>query len=64
VINGWQGIDSAPQDGTEVLVLVEETNAQFVAHYEDGDWVYATTPIAIVICDATHWKYLGKGLEH
>lgn len=36
----WRTIDSAPKDGTPVIILVKEMEDRMAieAHYTDGDW--------------------------
>lgn len=55
IINGWQPIDTAPRDGTEIIVCQAGTgNVEFVRFYADGEaaWLDRT-------CDEffhpTHW---------
>jgi hypothetical protein len=63
--SGWRAIDSAPKDGTRVLVFAdgEQRAAALLTAVEDGEqnWVYArrlgSAAIAFV-CHPTHWQPL------
>jgi hypothetical protein len=61
-IQGWQRIEMAPTDGTDVIVFVEQSAEQFVAYYDQGSWVYAIIPRVkgggMLCCEPTHWMPL------
>jgi hypothetical protein len=60
--DGWLPIETAPKDGTDVLVFVQETGEQFVAYHDRGSWVYALIPRlkggGSLCCAATYWMPL------
>jgi len=52
----WQPIETAPKDGTEILVFHPERNEQFVCYLKEGYWMFA--PDAALATDPTHWMPL------
>lgn len=59
-MNAWQTIDSAPKDGTRVLVFrAKWAENMFVAWFntETGDWAPLLSPY-IGLRDVTHWMPL------
>jgi hypothetical protein len=64
---GWNGPayehgvtwgDTAPRDGTDVLLFVRSTGEQFVGYWDAGDWIYALCRGTKVVCEPTHWMPL------
>lgn len=54
----WRGIDSAPKDGTDILVYCRDTGEQFAAYWA-GAWVYAITRSdQRIVCEPTDWHPL------
>jgi hypothetical protein len=41
MVREWEPIETAPKDGTDVLVFDPIGKEQFVAFYDDGLWVFA-----------------------
>ena len=55
----WMPIETAPRDGSNVLVFVPQSGEQFVAHHKRNmDWVYALGQFGAVLCEPTHWMPL------
>ncbi len=54
---GWQTIDSAPKDGTPILVLVNES-AMFVCWFHERQWCCVDIPKATLFVTPTHWMPL------
>jgi len=58
----WQTIDSAPKDGTEILVFNSLYKEMFVALWHDESWQYAvgidSKPIILTTRETTHWMPL------
>jgi hypothetical protein len=60
-MNEWQPIKTAPDDGSDVLVYVENSNECFVVYWADDDdsWVYARAPnVGPISCEPTYWMPL------
>lgn len=60
----WRPIDTAPTDGTDVLIFAPQFSEQFVAFYgraADGDcrWVFGRAQgMSLVVKNPTHWMPL------
>lgn len=60
----WQPIDSAPRDGTYVLLyddrFLHSVDSYLIARYEHGDWWGRPTKSGIshLWREATHWQHL------
>jgi len=60
----WQPIETAPKDGTDILVFSSELSEQFVCKY-DRKWVYAQSvafeeKIFFIVENPTYWMPLPK----
>jgi hypothetical protein len=54
--DNWQPIETAPQDGGEILVHDITSNTQYIAWFEAGNWLYASDRMGYPIhCIPTHW---------
>lgn len=59
----WQPIDTAPKDGTRVL-LFSRDSGQFVGRYGNGVWIVASFHDSVACASwVTHWKPLGPNPE-
>jgi hypothetical protein len=60
--DGWQPIETAPLDGSDVAVFVTESGEQFIAYYDAGSWIYGLIPLGRgggkLCCEPTHWQPL------
>ena len=56
----WQPIDTAPKDGTDILVYVPTSGEQFVVYWHKEEvWAHSITPTgAIGYCEPTLWMPL------
>jgi len=45
----WQPIETAPMDGTEILVWFDEAKRHFILWWFDGDWRFIGGTITPVI---------------
>ncbi|UQS95251.1 hypothetical protein Pam5_35 [Pseudanabaena phage Pam5] len=57
---GWQPIETAPKDGTRVLVYSGQESVQCASWWRDGDsgWAEWCSPDGYTIFDTTHWRPL------
>ncbi len=57
---GWQPIETAPKDGTDILVYVEKSGEQFVAFFHKDVWAFGLTETgqAIALRNPTKWRHL------
>jgi hypothetical protein len=51
----WEGIETAPRDGTQVMVLIEPRGIMHVARYCDQGWGVSDGPL---LQGVTHWQPL------
>ena len=59
----WQPIETAPKDGTRVL-LFSRDSGQFVGRYGNGVWIVASFHDSVACASwVTHWKPLGPNPE-
>ena len=55
----WQPIDTAPKDGTDVLVYEPISGEMFVAFYHEVDWFFVFHPtIKMAVRNPTLWQPL------
>lgn len=54
-MSGWQPIETAPKDGTDILVFSPESGEMFVAYYKRGEWFFAVNNTLSCV---SHWRDL------
>jgi hypothetical protein len=56
----WQDIETAPKDGSDILVFVPEHREQYVAWWSRVHtcWLWADTEHSTEACEPTHWTPL------
>lgn len=52
----WQPIETAPKDGSDILVYHPERCEQFVCYYRECYWMFS--PDGALATDPTHWMPL------
>jgi hypothetical protein len=57
-VSVWQPIETAPKDGSDILVFVPSTSEQFAAYWREGDWTYALYRGTRIICQPSIWQPL------
>ena len=58
----WQPIETAPKDGTDILVFCRDTQEQMVAFWRGG-WQFAVHPNGRVFCSPSDWMPLPEPPE-
>lgn len=58
----WQPIETAPKDGTEILVWFDEAKRHFILWWFDGDWRFIGGTITPVV-SPSFWMSLPKPPE-
>lgn len=54
--NGWKPIDTAPKDGTAVLVSLTGSDIPYPARFQNGEWIMTWDCYALSEWDGpTHW---------
>ena len=56
LMSDWLDIETAPRDGTEILVFHPARNEQFICYFIRGHWMFS--PYAALASDPTHWMPL------
>lgn len=57
----WQPIETAPKDGTDILVFNKFSKEQLVVFWDNGAWVFATNRDKCqIITNAHYWMPLPK----
>jgi hypothetical protein len=56
--SGWRDIETAPKDGTDILVFCADTKEQFVVYWLGGGigWVYAQSEFVTFQCKPSFWQ--------
>ena len=55
--SGWQDTNTAPKDGTEVL-LINASGIYAVGHWDEMEWAGNAQACWFPMTDATHWQPL------